>query len=302
MNDIEAIRHLEQSGQYRVIERLKAPDTYTQGAPATARTGIVIDVEATGLDTSRDKIIELGFIAFEYDAHSGQIYNILHSYGGFEDPGEPLDQIIKQITGISDEMVAGKKLDDEAIIPWLEKADLFIAHNASFDRQMLERRFPVTAEANWGCTFSDINWVNEDIASLKLDYIAYKLGYFFDGHRAVNDAQATLHLLTKTLPVTDQLAMHALLQNAREVNRRYFAIGAPFDKKDELKARAYRWLPNHTYSDRGKQKKGVWSRSVKPSEIATEEQWLAEQIYSGGESLFSYRDITARERYSKREY
>ncbi|PJA31532.1 MAG: DNA polymerase III subunit epsilon, partial [Zetaproteobacteria bacterium CG_4_9_14_3_um_filter_53_7] len=84
MNDIEIIQQLEKSGQYRVIERLNPPQLYNQGKPATARIGIVIDVEATGLDTTADKIIELGFIVFEYDAATALIYRILHSYGGFE--------------------------------------------------------------------------------------------------------------------------------------------------------------------------------------------------------------------------
>lgn len=301
MNDIEIIQQLEKSGRYRVIERLNPPAFYNQGTPATTRIGIVIDVEATGLDTSSDKIIELGFIVFEYDASTGLIYRILHSYGGFEDPGEPLSELIKQITGISDEMVAGQKLDDAAINPWLEKADLIIAHNATYDRQMLERRLPVTAKANWACTFNDIDWQKEDIASLKLDYIAYKMGYFFDGHRAVNDAQATLHLLSKALPVSGTPALSALLAHAREKSRRYFATGAPFDKKDDLKARGYRWMADVVYSERGKQKKGVWSKSVAEADISSEAEWLNVSVYGGKADLFSFKDITAKERYSLRE-
>ncbi len=302
MNDTEVIQQLEQSGQYRIIERLDPPELYHQGQPSTARIGVVIDVEATGLDTARDKIIELGFIVFEYDAGTGLIYRILHSYGGFEDPGAPLQDIIKQITGISDEMVAGQTLDDDAINPWLEKADLIIAHNAAYDRQMLERRLPVAGKANWACTFNDINWQNEGISSLKLDYIAYKMGYFFDGHRAVNDAQATLHLLSKKLPESGTPGMSALLAHAREKSRRYFAIAAPFDKKDDLKARGYRWMADFVYIDRGNQKKGVWSKSVAEAEIASEAQWLTESVYSGKTASFTFKDVTAKDRYSLREF
>ncbi|ATX82097.1 DNA polymerase-3 subunit epsilon [Mariprofundus ferrinatatus] len=302
MNDKEAIQQLEQSGNYRVIERLNTPAFYNQGDPATLRTGIVIDVEATGLDTINDKIIELGFVAFEYDAATGLVYRILHSYAGFEDPLEPLSELIIQITGITDTMLKGQELDDDLINLWLEKADLIIAHNATFDRQMIERRLPTASRANWACTFSDIDWQDEDISSLKLDYIAYKLGFFFEGHRAVNDAQATLHLLTKTLPVSGKLAMHALLARAREKSRRFFAVGAPFDRKDELKSRGYRWMADFIYNDRGKQKKGVWSKSVAEPEIETEQQWLSETVYSGKTPQFTFRDISAKERFSIREF
>ncbi len=302
MNNIEAIEQLEKSGQYRVIERLNAPDRYWEGKPATPRIGVVIDVEATGLDTVHDKIIELGLVAFEYDAGTGLIYRILHSYGGFEDPGEPLKDIIIQITGITDDMLAGKHLDDEEINVWLEKADLIIAHNAAFDRQMLERRLPMAAQANWACTLFGIDWQDEGIASLKLDYLAYRLGYFFDGHRAVNDAQATLHLLTKALPESGKLAMVGLLTHARETNRRFFAVRAPFERKDDLRARGYRWLPDFIFSENGKQKKGVWSMAVAGRDIEAEQQWLTETVYRGKAEQFIFKDLTAKERYSVREF
>ena len=303
MNDIDAIEHLEQSDQYRVIERLNAPKRYNPGEPNTPRIGIVIDTETTGLDTKTDKIIELGFVAFEYDAATGLIYRILHTYDGFEDPGEVLSDTVKQITGITDEMVAGQKLDDDEILHWLKKSDLIIAHNAGFDRQMIERRLTMVKETNWACTFNDIPWSDEDISSLKLDYIAYRLGFFFDGHRAVNDAQATLHLLTKALPCSGKLAMAALLSCAREKSQRLFAVAAPFDKKDDLKARGYRWLSDFSHKDQyGKNKKGVWSISVSEVTVAAEHQWLAENIYKDKRPQFTFTDLTARNRYSLREF
>jgi len=298
MNDAEAIEYLQRSDRYRVIERLYAPERYRQGEPQTPRIGIVIDTEATGLDTVKDKIIELGFVAFEYDAGSGLIYKILHTYDAFEDPGEPLSDIVRQITGISDEMVKDQHLDEQHANAWLEKADLIIAHNAAFDRQMLERRLPVVSKANWACTFNGIPWMDEDISSLKLDYIAYKLGFFFDGHRAVNDAQATLHLLTRALPNSGKLAMAVLLAGARERSRRFFAFRAPFEKKDDLKARGYRWLPDFEYLG----KKGVWSMAVGEADIEAEEQWLADTVYGGKTAQFVYKDITAADRFSSREF
>lgn len=303
MNDIEAKAQLEKSGQFKVIERLNPPAVYQQGAPNTPRIGIVLDTETTGLDTSKDKIIELGFVAFEYDAGSGFIYRILYSYNGFEDPGEPLQDIIKQVTGISDEMLKGQQLNESEINTWLEKSDLIVAHNASFDRQMLERRLPITAQTNWACTFNDINWQDEGVASLKLDYIAYKLGYFFEGHRALNDAQATLHLLSKNLPESGKLAMAELLNHARFKSRRFFAIGAPFDKKDDLKARGYRWMSDFAYTDvYHKTKKGVWSTSVSEENIEAEQQWLTNTAYAGKKVLFTFKDITASNRYSAQEF
>ena len=304
MNDtLTAIQQLEQGGKYKVLERLDAPQTYHQGSPQTARIGIVLDTETTGLDTNKDKIIELGFIAFHYDAGTGIIYNILHRYGGFEDPKEPLSDIVKQVTGISDDMLQGQSLDESQIMQWLNKSSLIIAHNAAFDRPMLERRLPQSKDSNWACTINDIDWQTENISSLKLDYIAYKLGYFFEGHRAVNDAEATLHLLSKKLPESGKLAMSELLNHARIQSRRYFAVGAPFDKKDDLKERGYRWLADYAYTDQyGKGKKGVWSKAVQQEETTDEETWLKDNIYSGQQTTFTYNDITANNRYSMQEF
>ncbi|MDX8406652.1 MAG: 3'-5' exonuclease [Mariprofundus sp.] len=302
MKDEDAVRHLQQSDNYRVLERLNPPKRYLDGEPVTPRIGLVIDTETTGLDTEHDKIIELGFVAFAYDAGSGRIYNILHSYDGFEDPDVPLSEVVKSLTGISDAMVAGQHLDDAEVNLWLQKADLIIAHNAGFDRKMLERRLPLAKDKAWACTFNDIDWDAEGIASRKLDYIAYRLGYFFEGHRAVVDAEATLHLLTRALPISGRAAMSLLLENAREKQRRLFAVGAPFDKKDDLKARGYRWLADVAIADRfGKAKKGVWSIAVSGAAIESEQQWLQDEIY-GGKPGFAGRYISALDRYSVREF
>lgn len=299
MNALEAVNVLQQSDEYRVIQRLHAPDVYQQGEPLTRRIGLVIDTETTGIDTAHDKVIELGFVAFEYDAGSGNIYRILHTYDGFEDPQEPLSEVVKKLTGIDDSMLKDQRLDDAEINDWLKKSSLIIAHNAAFDRAMLERRLPAVEDTAWACTFADIDWQAEGIGSRKLDYIAYQLGYFFDGHRAVNDAQATLHLLTHALPISKKLAMSELLISAREKKQRIFAIGAPFDKKDSLKERGYRWLP--TFSC-GTSKKGVWSLCVSESQADIEQKWLTEHVYQGKKASFQCKRLTAKSQYSVREF
>jgi len=299
MNVLEAVSVLTQSDEYRVIQRLHAPERYHDGEPLTKRIGLVIDTETTGIDTTKDKIIELGFVAFEYDAGSGNIYRILHIYDGFEDPKEPLSDVVKKLTGIDDAMLKDQYLDDAEIDAWLEKASLIIAHNAAFDRAMLERRLPMVKDIAWACTFADIDWQAEGIGSRKLDYIAYQLGYFFDGHRAVNDAQATLHLLTYALPESKKLAMAELLASAREKSQRLFAVGAPFDKKDALKERGYRWLAEFCNPNG---KKGVWSLCVADSEVEAEQQWLSQHIFMGKKASYQCKVLTAKERYSVREF
>jgi len=299
LQDQQAIEHLQATGNYRVLQRLQPPEVYFEGQADTPRIGMVIDTETTGLDTEQDKIIELGFVTFEYDASSGKIYRILARYDGFEDPKEPLSDVVKELTGIDDAMVQGHSLDDADILNWVKQSSLIIAHNAGFDRKMLERRLPDFQQKAWACTISDLDWQSEGVGSRKLDYIAFQLGYFFDGHRAQHDAEATLHLLTRALPKSKQLAMGELLNAARKSKVRVFALSAPFDKKDALKARGYRWLADFV-NPTGK--KGVWSICVDETEQEAEETWLRDSIYAGKHAAFHSQRLTAQDRYSVREF
>jgi hypothetical protein len=52
--------------------------------------------------------VSSGMRVREYDCQNGRIYKVLGSWGWFEDPGVPIPPEITKITGISDEMVAGR--------------------------------------------------------------------------------------------------------------------------------------------------------------------------------------------------
>jgi len=292
MDEQQAFKLLEASENYQVLTRIKPVDAYQSGKPETARLAMVLDVETTGLDTAADKIIELGFVVCRYDAQSGEVYDVLHRYDGFEDPGEPISDVVKTLTGIDDAMVQGQKLDDDLINSWLDRADLVIAHNAGFDRKMVERRFPSAVDCRWACSFKGIDWQAEGIASAKLDYLAYRFGFFFEGHRAVNDAEATLHLLSMTLPVSRQPAMQALLASARKPVVRLLAS---FNYNEQLvptlKARSYVWFPD----------KKLWHKLVPESERDTESKWLAHALRNAKNSKVTTVPLTAKDIYSIRE-
>ena len=66
-------------------------------------------------------------------------------------------------------------------------------------------------------------------------------GFFYDRHRAVNDCHPAIELLAMPLPKTKVIAMGRLLERARRPSCRIWAENTPFDLKDVLKARGYRW-------------------------------------------------------------
>ena len=61
----------------------------------------------------------------------------------------------------------------------------------------------------------EIDWKAEGLGSAKLDYLLWARGWFHDGHRALNDAEAALFLLTLPLPASGGLGLRALLECAR---------------------------------------------------------------------------------------
>jgi DNA polymerase III subunit epsilon len=286
-------RSLVESGDYRVTSRLEPQGEYHSPDSSSKLVAAVVDVETTGTNPDRDKIIELGICLFEYDRQNGRIYKVLGSWEWFEDPGISISPEITNITGITDEMVAGHRIDDRAVNDLLSRVVLFIAHNADFDRRFLEKRLPAFAAKHWACSRFDIDWKAEGIRSSALEFVAYSLGFFHDGHRAASDCRATLHALAQPLPGTGRLGLQALLETARLPTWRLWARDAAIEKKDVLKARGYAWSPGEF----GRPK--CWYRDVQDTNKAAEVSWLRENVMGPDQAVWALR-ITARDRYSDR--
>jgi DNA polymerase III subunit epsilon len=236
-------RTLVECGHYRVTSRLETPAEYHPPDSSPKLVAAVVDVETTGINPDTDKIIEFGICLFEYDRLEGRIYKVLGSWEWFEDPGFVIPPEITSITGITNEMVAGHRIDDRAVNDPLKQVVLVIAHNASFDRRFLEKRLPAFATKHCACSRFDIDWKAEGIRSSALEFIAYRLGFFHDGHRAASDCRATLHALAQRLPHSGRPALQALLEQARLPTWRLWARDAAIEKKDILKGPGYIWSP-----------------------------------------------------------
>jgi hypothetical protein len=105
---------------------------------------------------------------------------------------------------------------------------------------MRSGRLFVVAHKHRACSRSDIDWKSEGIRSSALEFVAYLLGFFHDGHRAARDCRATLHALAQPLPGTGRLALQALLEQARLSTWRLSARDAAIEKKGILKAEVTR--------------------------------------------------------------
>ena len=284
---------LVESDDYRVIRRLQPQTEYHPADGKPKLIAAVVDVETTGLDPERGRIIELGMCLFEYGRSDGRIYRVIGSWDWLEDPGIPILPEITRLTGITDQIVAGHRIDAAAVTRLLEPVVLVIAHNGAFDRRFLERRLPVFVNKHWACSRPDIDWRAEGIRSSSLEFIACSLGFFHDGHRAVSDCWATLHVLSKPLPQSGRFALAALLEKARTKTWRLWARDAPIETKNALKARGYTW----SSGDFGRPR--CWFHDVSNVEKPVEVAWLRANVIGPDAEVWAL-PITAKDRYPDR--
>jgi DNA polymerase III subunit epsilon len=188
-------------------------------------------------------------------------------------------------------MVVGQVIDPERIRAMIEPAHIVIAHNAAFDRPMVEKHWPLFEEKHWACSFAEIDWKSEGIGSGKLDYLLWSRGWFHDGHRALSDAEAALFLLTLPLPTSGKLGLSALLECARRQLWVVRAEATAFEQRASLKSRGYRWDDGE-----GKRVKAWWLMTDDPQ---GELDWLRTDIYGDDRAVTVLKAPPTR-RYSSR--
>jgi DNA polymerase-3 subunit epsilon len=256
------------------------------------QTGVVLDTETTGLSSQDDQVIELGMIAFEFDPVLGTVHGVREVFDELEDPGRPIPPETTQVHHITDAMVQGKRINDAAVEKVIADASVIIAHNASFDRPFVEKRWPVFKDKQWVCSIKDIDWKSEGVGSAKLEYLLQTQGIFYEAHRAETDCWALLELLNAVLPQSQQPALLRLLESLNQPQVRLYATGSPFDAKDLLKARGYRWAPEIK----------CWHRQLGGDKALQEElSWLKNRVYLGKHASVDIETLGGLVRHSDRQ-
>ncbi|MDT8991670.1 3'-5' exonuclease [Curvibacter sp. APW13] len=283
---------LDAHPDFRVLRRLQPCLDWPVRSEGKTLQVVLLDTETTGLDHGRDRIIELAMLRFTWNPATALPEGPVQVFDQLEDPGFPIPADAQRITGITDGEVQGKRMDDAAITTFLTGVDLVIAHNAGFDRPFAERRIPVFASLPWACSFADLDWKALEESSAKLESLALSLGLFYDAHRAETDCHALLRVLVEPraqLQGSNGLAL--LAQAAQLPAYRVQAVGAPFEAKDLLKARAYRWNAENK----------VWSTTLTGKDaLVTECHWLRDEVYRSRSASVRVEELDARVKYSHR--
>jgi DNA polymerase-3 subunit epsilon len=264
---------LGRSSDYRVLRRLVPRVSYTPAIGQETKSGILLDTETTGLDHARDEVIELGMVKFAY-TRDGRIAGVRDTFSAFNEPSVPIPPDITALTGITDDMVAGQRIDEAAVNAFVDDAVVFvIAHNSGFDRRFAERYWPVFEQKPWGCCATEIEWRKHGFAGAQLGYLLNGAGFFHQAHRAVDDCHALLEVLAFELPTTGAPALALLLEKARKRTVRVWAEQSPFELKDSLRRRGYRW------SDGSDGRPRSWYVDVCETALADEITFLKTEVY-----------------------
>jgi DNA polymerase-3 subunit alpha (Gram-positive type) len=155
---------------------------------------VVFDIETTGLDSRADAITEIGAVVLE----NGEVTDRFQT---FVDPGRRLSPEIVNLTGITDEMVAGAPSQQEAVTAFLKFAEgrTLCAHNAEFDVGFIAeacRRVGKSFDNAYLDTLVLAQNLLPGLGRYKLDVVAEYLKVpSFQHHRATDDAEACAYLL-----------------------------------------------------------------------------------------------------------
>ena len=230
-----------------------------------------IDLETTGLSYTDDEIIEIGMRTIAINRDDYQDIKAVLEYESYNDTNIELDSEIILLTGITKEMIKGKTINWNDVQKVLSTSDVLVAHNASFDRHFLEKN--IDFKNVWACSKADIDWKSRGFLNTKLELLSIWHGFYYDSHRAMNDVNATIHLLLhpsyEKYPPLEELVENSknpqhLIINKFPYNERFIKI---------IKKRGgYRYNP----TDKS------WRIIFKDKELLdVEVEWLKESIYNG---------------------
>ena len=157
---------------------------------------VAFDLETTGLSSLHDTIIEIGAAIMK-----GK--EVLSTFQMFVDPHRPLQPKIIDLTGITDQMLAGQPDISEAILQFLDYVGgrPLCAHNADFDIGFVTaacERLGIVFQPTYVDTLILAQNLMPELGKYKLNIVADALSLpDFNHHRASDDAITCGYLLMR---------------------------------------------------------------------------------------------------------
>ncbi len=156
---------------------------------------VCVDLETTGLDPKRDKIIEIGAVRVERG-------EMIEEWKSFVNPGQKLSERIVELTGIHDEELAGAKPIGEILPSFFSflREDVLLGHSILFDFSFLKKAAvneKLLFERRGIDTLKIARKYLKNLESRSLTALCRYYGISHSAHRALGDARATVALYRK---------------------------------------------------------------------------------------------------------
>jgi len=191
----------------------------------------VVDIETTGSTPQSAGITEIAIVM-----HNG--VEVTGKYVTLINPRHKIPPFIVNMTGISDEMVAGAPLFEEVApqIYNLLNGRVFVAHNVSFDYSFVHYLLGKSG-FQWSapklCTIKLSRRVFPGLEKYGLGSLTRDLGIKIEGrHRAWGDAAATAQVLTMAIEKEGMHPIHNLLAKKEPRKKIVPRTEMPNDRSD----------------------------------------------------------------------
>jgi len=254
--------------QTRVLHRITPLQKWqppTNAGPAYMRIA-VIDLETDGLDPQYNEILEIA-VAMIVTDQQGRVIEVESVKCGLQQPSRSIDPQIEKITGITDAIVAGKRIAPQKIVEHLRAADACLAFHSAFDRRHLEELVPEVGEMAWICAMADVDWHALGFDGRAQGHLLMQAGLFNPvAHRARDDVASLVNLLAHECRDGRTVMAHAL-EGAKAPSWRFEASDLPH----RLQKDAYRHAYRRSYH-------GVYHKLVREAELDAEVAWYRELV------------------------
>ncbi|MFN7065324.1 MAG: PolC-type DNA polymerase III [Aquificaceae bacterium] len=164
-------------------------------------TFVSIDIEATDFELARSDIIEIACVRVE-----GGI--ITERFSALVDPGYPLPEKIRSLTGITNAMLVGKPKIEEVFPRFLKFVDgaVLVAHKVDKDIAFIDKHYRRIYGKRFRpphiCTLSLAKNLLPDLGKYSLGELADYFGIeYIRRHRAMDDAQTTALVFLELLKI-----------------------------------------------------------------------------------------------------
>ena len=154
---------------------------------------VVFDLETTGLSPDKDTIIEIGALK----VIQGKVAD---RFSEFINPHQKLTQQISELTGITDDMLAGARNLQVVVGDFVDFCEdyVVVGHNLGFDyrfTKMAAEKYHLPFEHEGIDTLKIAKTVHKDLPSRSLGALCEHYGIInSSAHRAYHDALATAKL------------------------------------------------------------------------------------------------------------